>query len=181
MPTFIEPIAALHNDAFDRWVKKDRSSREFIARSVPSITSRDELFARLLEASRTVEFYVWVQRTESGEVIAYAELKKTGKVSDGELELVYVVATEWRNNGIGTSLIRKLVSEDFYGICDIVVAYIGIENYASRKILLRNKFLEVPYRFGGVRYEYKVQSSRLREETKPSADQAGAGTLQDSS
>ena len=157
MQTIIEPIASTHATALSQWLDADPGSRKFIARSVPPCTTCNGMLERLIAAVDNGGFYAWVMRTDAGEIIAYAELKKTDKVSDNELELIYVVAAPWRNRGVGTELIDKLVSGELRGLCDVVVAFISPDNQASRQVLVKNQFVEMPGAFDGIRYVYLVK------------------------
>jgi len=158
MQTFIEPVARSHAFELFQWLDNDIGSREFIARSVPPCADCTELLDQLLTAVRNGGFHAWVLRIASGEIIAYAELKKTDKVSTHELELIYVVAKDWRNKSAGTTLIRKLLASEVQGLCDVIVAYINPDNHASRQVLIKNQFTEAPGTVEGIRYVYEVKS-----------------------
>lgn len=64
------------------------------------------------------------------------ELKKTRKVVEDELELVYIIRQEHRGRGYGSQAINWLVSEQN----KTIVAYVNPKNQFSKKILLKNGF-----------------------------------------
>lgn len=154
----IELVTKFHKPGFLSWLESDESSKKFVSRSDLSCSRSDELFERILSMTQQHGFFAWVKFNDNGEIIAYAELKESSKVGDGELELIYVVSEEWRNKGIATDLVGEIILGRASGNNQKLVAYVGAVNWASRKVLLNNRFLETPSSFGGIRYEYRVSA-----------------------
>jgi len=149
----IEPIANVDEFSFSEWLDEDDSSRRFVSRSVPSYAGTRKLFHQICNMAVRDDFFAWAQRTDEGTIMAYAELKRSEKVKETELELIYVVSELWRGKGIATSLVRDIVNRGAKEAQKKIVAYVSPSNIASRKVLSRNQFVEMPSRFNGVRYE----------------------------
>src|SRR5690606_31098251 len=130
------------------------SSRKFISRSVHSSVGTEDLFRQLCSMVREEDFLAWVRRTDEGQLIAYAELKRSAKVTTSELELIYVVSEIWRGKGIATSFVRDILDCGEWAVTKKIVAYVNPDNVASLKVLRRNRFVEVPSPFKGRRFEY---------------------------
>lgn len=149
----IEPITSIHEPKFRQWMKDDVSSRKFISRSVPSFTGIDKLFHQILDLTEGSDFLAWIQRTDTDEILAYAELKQSAKVNGTELELIYVVSESWRGKGVATKLVRDILDQGVWDKSRKVVAYVSASNINSHKVLLNNQFGETTNRYDGVRYE----------------------------